>query len=47
MLGIIPRFLRLVEGFLVVDDGIIGEESSERKTGFPIEESLFSLCCGV
>lgn len=43
MLGIIPRFLRLVEGFRVVDDGIIGEESSERKTGFPIEESLFSL----
>lgn len=43
MLGIIPRYLRLVEGFLVVDDGIIGEESSERKTGFPIEESLFSL----
>ena len=47
MLDIIPRFQRLVAGFRVVDDGIIGDESSERKTGFPIEESLFSLCCGV
>ncbi len=32
MLDIIPRFQSLVAGFRVVDDGIIGEESSERKT---------------
>lgn len=41
MLGIMPRFLRLVVGFRVVDDGIIGAESSGRKQALREGEACF------